>query len=44
VNRQIGARDFKYLGKIGTLRPGHVIRRMRIGSKRTVNGGLWRPS
>jgi len=38
MNRQIGVRDFKYLGKIFPLRTGHVIRRM------LVNGGLWRTS
>ena len=39
--RQIWVRDFKYLGKICSLRTGHVIRRMRSGSKRIVNGRLW---
>jgi len=40
VNRQIGVRDFKYAGKICPLRIGHVIRRMRSGYKRIVNGML----
>jgi len=41
VNKQIGVRDFKYVGKICPLRVGHVIWRMRSGCKRTVNGILW---
>ena len=44
MNRQMVVRDFKYLGKICPLRTGHVIRRMRCGSKRIVNGGLLRTS
>jgi len=34
--------DLKYVGKICSLRMGHVIRRMRSGCKRIVNGILWR--
>jgi len=30
VKRQIGVRDFKYVGKFCPPRTGHVIRRMRI--------------
>ena len=41
VNRQIGVRDFKYVGKICPPRTGHVIRRMRSGYKRIANGILW---
>jgi len=41
VNRQIGVRDFKYVGKICPLRIGHVIWRMRSGCKRIVSGILW---
>ena len=44
VNRQIGVRDFKYVGKICPLRIGHVIRRMRSGCRRIVNGILWEMS
>jgi len=40
VNKQIGVRDFKYVGKKCPLRIGHVIRRMRSGCKRIVNGIL----
>jgi len=40
MNRQIGVRDFKYVGKICPLRIGHVIRRMRSGCKRIVNAIL----
>jgi len=41
LNRQIGVRDFKYGEKFCLLRIGHVIRRMRSGCKRIVNGVLW---
>jgi len=41
MNRQIWVKDFKYLGKFCPLRTGHVIRRIRNGSIRNVNGGLW---
>ena len=41
---QIGVRDFKYAGKICPLRIGNVIRRMRTGCKRNVNGILWEMS
>ena len=44
VNRQIGVRDFKYVGKICPRRIGHVIRRMRSGCRRIVNGILWEMS
>jgi len=46
MNRQIGVRNFKYVGKIcpRPLRIGHVIRRMRSGCKRIVNGILWEMS
>jgi len=46
VNRQIGVRDFKYVGKICRLRIGHVIWRMCSGCKRIVNGRpiLWEMS
>ena len=44
VNRQIGVRDFKYVGKICPLHIGHVIRRMRSGCKRIVNDILWKMS
>jgi len=44
MNGQIGVRDFKYVGKICPLRIGHVIRRMRSGCKRIVNGILWETS
>jgi len=44
VKRQIGVRDFKYVGKICPLRIGHVIQRMRSGCKRIVNGILWEMS
>ena len=40
MNRQIGVRDFKYVGKICPLRIGHVIRRTHSGYKRIVNGVL----
>jgi len=46
VNRQIGFRDFKCVGKISpSLRVGHVIRHMRSGCKRIVSGiFLWEMS
>ena len=44
VNRQIGVRDFKYVGKVCPLCIGHVIRRVRSGCKRIVNGILWEMS
>ena len=40
----MGVRDFKYVGKKLPLRIGHVIRRMRSGCKRIVNGILWEMS
>jgi len=40
MNRQIGVKDFKYAGRICPLCIGHVIRRMRTGCKRIVNGIL----
>ena len=40
ANRQIGVRDFKYVGEICPLRIGHVIRRMRSGCRCIVNGIL----
>ena len=42
--KEIGVRDFKYMGKICPLRIGHVIRRMRSGCRRIVNGMLWEMS
>jgi len=36
--------DFKYVGKICPVRIGHVVRRMRSGHKRIVNGILWEMS
>jgi len=39
-----GVRDFKYAGKICSLRIGHVIRRMCSGCKCIVNGILWEMS
>jgi len=41
VNRQIGVREFKYVGKICPLRTCNVILRMRSGCKRIVDGILW---
>jgi len=42
VNRQIGVRDFKYVGKFAPAhRTGQVVWRMRSGCKRIVNGILW---
>jgi len=41
VDRQIGVRDFKYMGKICPLRIGRVILRTRSGCNRIVNDILW---
>jgi len=40
VSRQIGVRDFKYVGKIFPVRTVNVIRCMRSGYKSIVSGGL----
>jgi len=44
VNRQIGVRDFKYVGKICSLRIGHVMQHMRSGCRHIVSGILWEMS
>jgi len=44
VNRQIWVSDFKHVGKICPLRISHVVRRMRSGCRRIVNGILWEMS
>jgi len=36
--------DFIYVGKISPFLIGHVIRRMRCGCRRIVNGILWEMS
>jgi len=42
VNRQIGVRNFKYMGKSNPLHIGHVVWCMHSGHKGTVNSSQWR--
>jgi len=42
VNRQIGVGDSKYVIVFDPLLTGHVIRRMRSGRVRILNGNQWK--